>query len=61
MLGQLGLLSAEETFVTPGRKVFLLVGVLYLKPGDLLGVTHAPLMRVRLNALQRESRATGSS
>ena len=59
MLAQLGLLSVQENFftssrkITSRRKVFPLVGVTDPRPGHLLGVADALLVRVRLNALQR--------
>ena len=52
-LSQSNLPSEEE--VASGRQVIPLVGVPNLEPGDLLGVAHAPLMCVPLDALQRPS------
>ena len=44
----------EEHFVAFGRQVIPLVGVLNLEPGGILGVAHAPLMCVPLDALQHD-------
>ena len=59
ILPQSGLTSKEEHFVASGRQVIPLVGVSNLEPGDLLGVTHAPLMSVPLDALQHVGRSSG--
>ena len=53
--------SGEEHFVTSGRQVIPLVGVSNLDPADILGVVHAPLMCVPLDALQHDGRSSGSS
>ena len=60
MLPQSDLPSVEEHFVASGRQV-LLVGMADLKPGDMLGVVHAPLICVPLDVLQHDSRAPGFS
>ena len=59
ILPQSGLTSKEEHFVASGRQVIPLVGVSNLEPGDLLGVAHAPLMYVPLDALQHAGRPSG--
>ena len=59
MLPQPDLLSVEEHLVASGRQVFPLVDATDLEPGDLLGVAHAPLMRVLVNPLQHSNRVTG--
>ena len=51
MRPQPDLLSAEEHFVASGQQVLPLAGVADLEPGDILGVAHAPLMRVPLDVL----------
>ena len=61
MLPQSDLPSEEEHFVASGRQVRPLVGVSNLEPGDLLGVAHAPLMCVPLDALQLDGRPSGPS
>ena len=61
MLPQSDLPSEEEHFVASGRQVIALVGVSNLEPGDLLGVAHAPLMSVPLDALQHVGRPSGHS
>ena len=53
--------SGEEHFVTSGRQVIPLVGVSNFEPGDLLGVAHAPLTCVQLDALQDDGRPSGPS
>ena len=53
--------SGEEHFVASGRRVMPLVGVSNLEPGDILGVTHAPLMCVPLGAFQHDGRSSGPS
>ena len=53
--------SEEEHFVASGRQVIPLVGVSNLEPVDLLGVAHAPLMSVPLDALQHVGRHSGPS
>ena len=53
--------SEEEHLVASGRQVIPLVGVSNLEPGDLLGVAHAPLMSVPLDALQHVGRPSGLS
>ena len=58
MLPQSDLPSEEEHFVTSGRQVIPLVGVSNLEPGDLLGVAHAPLISVPLDALQHVDRSS---
>ena len=52
MLPQPGILSMKEHFVALGRQVLPLTGVADLEPGDLVGVAHAPLLHVLLDALQ---------
>ena len=47
MLPQPGILS-----ISSGRRVLPLTGVADLEPSDLVGVAHAPLLRVPLGALQ---------
>ena len=59
MLPHSDLPTLKEHFVTSERQVLPLVGVAKLEPGDILGVTHAPLMCVALNVLQPDSRAPG--
>ena len=49
-------LPSEEHFVASRRQVIPLVGMSNLEPGDLLGVAHAPLMCVPLDALQHDGR-----
>ena len=49
------LLSVKEHFVTSSWQVLPFVGVEDFEPGDLLVATHAPLMRVLLDALQHNS------
>ena len=61
MLPQSDLPSEEEHFVASGRQVIPFVGVSNLEAGDLLGVAHAPLMSVRLDALQHVGRPSGLS
>ena len=55
-LPQSDLFSGEDYLVDSGRQVIHLVGVANLDPGDFLGVPHAPLMRVLLDAMQHDSR-----
>ena len=43
----------QEHFVATGRQVLPLTGVADLEPGDLVGVAHAPRLRVPLGALQQ--------
>ena len=52
LLPQFDLPSEERHFVASGRQIIPLVGVSNLEPADLLGVAHAPLMCVPLDALQ---------
>ena len=52
MLPQPGIRSMQKHFVASGRQVFPLTGVADLELGDLVGVAHAPLLRVPLDALQ---------
>ena len=61
MLSQSDLSSEEEHFVASGRQAIPLVGVSNLEPGDLLGVAHAPLMNVPLDALQHVGGPSGHS
>ena len=61
MLPKSDLLSEEEHFVASGRQVIPLVGVSNLEPGDLIGVAHAPLICVPLDALQHDARPSGPS
>ena len=61
MLPQSDLPFGEEHFVASGRQVIPLVEVSNLEPGDLLGVAHAPLMCVSLDALQHDGRPSGPS
>ena len=42
----------QEHFVASGRQVLPLTDVADLEPGNLVGVTHAPLLSVPLGALQ---------
>ena len=51
MLPHSDLPTLKEHFVTSERQVLPLVGVAKLEPGDILGVTHAPLMCVPLDAM----------
>ena len=51
----------EEHFVASGRQVIPLVRVSNLDPGGLLGVDHAPLMSVPLDALQHVGRPSDLS
>ena len=46
----------QEHFVVSGRQVLSLTGVPDLELGDLVGVAHAPLLRVPLDALQHATR-----
>ena len=57
ILPQPGMLSMQEHFVAPGRQVLPLTGVADLEPGDLVGVAHAQLVRVPLDALQHTTHA----
>ena len=57
MLQQQGILSMQEHFVASGRQVLPLTGVADLEPGDLVGVAHAQLVRVPLDALQHTTHA----
>ena len=52
MLPQPGILSMQEHFVVSGRQVLPLTGAADLESGDIVGVAHAPLLRVSLDALQ---------
>ena len=52
MLSQSSFLLAQEHFVASGRQLLPLTGVVDLEPGDLVGVAHAPLLRVPLGALR---------
>ena len=61
MLPQSDLPSEEEHFIASGRQVIPLVRVSNLEPGDLLGVAHALLMSVPLDALQHVGRPSGFS
>ena len=61
MLPQSDLPSEEEHFVASGRQVVPLIGVSNLEPGDFLGVAHAPLMCVPLDAIQHDGRPSGPS
>lgn len=61
MRPQSGLPLVEEHFVPSGRQVLPLVGVADLEPGDILGVAHASLMSVPLDALQHDHRAPDPS
>ena len=61
MLPQSDLPSQEEHVVASGRQVIPPVGVSNLEPGDLLGVAHAPLLCVPLEALQHEGRPSSPS
>ena len=57
MLSQPGILSVPEHFVASGRQVLPLTGFADLEAGDLVGVAHAPLLRVPIDALQHATRA----
>ena len=57
MLPQPGILSMQEHFVASGRQVLPLTGVADLEPGDLVGIAHAPLLRVPIDALQHATHA----
>ena len=57
MLPQPGLFSVQEHFVASGRQVLPLTDVADLEPGNLVGVAHAPLLRVPLNALEHGDQA----
>ena len=59
MLSQSDWPSGEQHFFASGRQVISLVVVANLEPGDILGVTHASLMCVSLDALQHDSRPSG--
>ena len=61
MLPHSDLPSGERRFVASGRQVIPLVGVSNFEPGDLLGVAHAPLTCVQLDALQDDGRPSGPS
>ena len=52
MLPQSSFLSTQTHFVASGRQLLPLTGVADLKPGDLVGVAHAPLLSVPLGALR---------
>ena len=52
MLPQPGLRSLQQHFDASGRQVLPFTGVTDVEPGDLVGVAHAPLLRISLNALQ---------
>ena len=47
----------QEHFVASGRQVLPLTGVADLEPGDLVGIAHAPLLRVPIDALQHATHA----
>ena len=51
MLPDLDLLWVQEHFVASGRHTLPLTGVANLEPGDLVGVSHAPFLRVPLKGL----------
>ena len=55
---QAGILSMQEHFVASGRQVLRLRGAADLEPGDLVGVAHAPLLRVPLDDLQHATHAS---
>ena len=57
MLPQSDFPSVEEHLVASGRQVLPLVGAANLAPGDILGVAHAPLMCVPLDAMQHDRRS----
>ena len=57
MLPQPGILSMQEHFVASGRQVLPVSSVADLDPGDLVGVIHAPLLRVPVGALQHATHA----
>ena len=61
MLTQSDLPSVEEHLVASGRRVLPLVGVANLAPGAIVGVAHAQLMYVPLDAMQHDSRPPGFS
>ena len=61
MLPQSDLPSREKLFVASGRQLITLVRVTNLEPGDILGVVHAPLMCVPLDALQHDGQTSGTS
>ena len=52
MLAQPGIISLQEHVLASGRQVRPLKGIGDIEPGDLVGVAHAPLLRVLLDALQ---------
>ena len=52
MLPRMGLLSVQQHFVATGELVLPLTGAADLESGDIVGVAHAPLLRVSLDALQ---------
>ena len=54
-------LPSVEHFVASGRQVLPLVGMAGLEPGGILGVAHAPLVRVLLHVLQHDHRAPNPS
>ena len=61
MLPQPDLLFAEEYFAASGRQVLPISGASDLEPGDLLGVTHAPLMRAPIAVFQSTNGAPAVS
>ena len=61
MLPQSDFPSGEEHFVASGRQVIPLVRVMKLEPGDILGVSHAPLMCAPLDVLQHDDWPSGPS
>ena len=58
MLPQPSLLSLQEQLVASGRQVLPLTSVTDLEPADLVGVAHAPLLRVPLDDLQHATHAS---
>ena len=57
VMPQSDLPSVEEHFIASALQVPPLVGLAALELGDILGVTHAPLLSVPLDVLQQDSRA----
>ena len=60
-LPQSDLSSVKEHVVSSGRQVPPLIRGANLEPGEILGVTHAPLMSVPLDALQHDGQTSGTS
>ena len=52
MMPQPGILSMQEHFLASGWQVLPLTGVSDLEPGELVGVAHAALLSVPIDALR---------